>query len=257
MTKTINCNGDLMSLDSPKVMGILNITPDSFYEKSRYGFRSVADADIVDIGGCSTRPDAARPSEREELERLESALPNIKESTQGKVVSIDTFRPSVARWAVDNIGASIINDVSGGCDEMFDLAADLHKAYILTYPEGDSVDKMLYWFSKKIDALTRRGVCDIIIDPGFGFGKTQECNFNIIRNFTTLKEFRLPILAGVSRKSMIYKILGITPEESLNGTTAIDAILLEKGADILRVHDVKEAKETIKLYNLTRCFHSA
>lgn len=257
MTETINFNGQLMSLDTPKVMGILNITPDSFYKKSRYAFDLVANADIIDIGGCSTRPDAAYCSEKDELERLKNALPKLQEFTKGKAVSIDTFRPAVARWAVENIGVSMINDISGGSEEMFELAAELHTAYVLTYPDGDSIDKMLYWFSKKIYSLTEKGVCDIIIDPGFGFGKTVECNFNIIQNFSVLKEFKLPILAGISRKSMIYKTLNNTSEDSLNGTTALNAILLDRGADILRVHDVKEAKETIKLYNLTRCFHSA
>ncbi|MCQ2336426.1 MAG: dihydropteroate synthase [Paludibacteraceae bacterium] len=257
MTETINFNGQLMNLDIPKVMGILNITPDSFYEKSRYAFDLVTNADIIDIGGCSTRHDAAYCSESDELERLKNALPKLKELTKGRAVSIDTFRPSVARWAVENIRVSMINDISGGSEEMFELAAELHTAYVLTYPGGDSIDKMLYWFSKQIYSLTDKGVCDIIIDPGFGFGKTIECDFNIIQNFSVLKEFKLPILAGISRKSMIYKTLNSTPEDSLNGTTALNAMLLDRGADILRVHDVKEAKETIKLYNLTRCSHSA
>ncbi len=256
MTETINFNGQLMSLDTPKVMGILNITPDSFYEKSRYAFDLVANADIIDIGSCSTRPDAAYCSESEELERLKNALPKLKKLTKGRAVSIDTFRPTVARWAVANIGVSMINDISGGSEEMFELAAELHTAYVLTYPHGDSIDQMLYWFSKQIYSLTEKGVCDIIIDPGFGFGKTVERNFDIIRNFSVLKEFKLPILTGISRKSMIYKTLNSTPEDSLNGTTALNAMLLDRGADILRTHDVKEAKETIKLYNLTRCSHS-
>ncbi|MCQ2369111.1 MAG: dihydropteroate synthase [Paludibacteraceae bacterium] len=257
MIDTINVSGQLMSLDTPKVMGILNLTPDSFYADSRYAFCNVADSDIVDIGACSTRPDATPCTEQEELERLKMALPDIKKHLQGKIISIDTFRPKVAEWAIHNIGATIVNDISGGSEEMFELVSELHAAYILTYPYGESVDKMLYWFSKQIDALTDKGVCDIIIDPGFGFGKTQECNFNILHHFNVLKVLRLPILAGISRKSMIYKTLGITPEESLNGTTVLDTLLLDRGADILRVHDVKEAKEVIKLYNKTKCSHSA
>ncbi|MCQ2350513.1 MAG: dihydropteroate synthase [Paludibacteraceae bacterium] len=249
---TINCGGHLISLAEPLVMGIVNITPDSFFADSRYNFSACADADILDIGACSTRPEAVQCSEKEELERLKNAANEIKADCKGKILSIDTYRPAVAKYAIENLGADIINDISGGCEEMFKLAAEYRKAYVLTYSEDGGPDKMLFRFSEKIDTLAKLGMADIILDPGIGFNKTLETNYDIIRNLNVLKEFGLPVLVGVSRKSLIYKALNITLEESLNGTTALNTIILEKGADILRVHDVKEAKEAIKLFQLTR-----
>lgn len=244
---TMNCGGRLVSLDTPLVMGILNLTPDSFFAGSRYNFDGLADADIIDIGACSTRPGGEPCSENEEIERLNGALDDIKRAVKGKVTSIDTFRTSVAKWAVDSIGVDIINDISGGSEEMFELVAEAGKAYVLTYPEEGGVSEMMLWFSKRVDTLARKGVADIVLDPGIGFGKTREKNLEIIRDLHALQTMGLPVLCGVSRKSLIYKTLDITPEESLNGTTVLNTILLEKGVDILRVHDVKEAKEAVKL----------
>lgn len=249
---TINCGGRLLSLERALVMGIVNLTPDSFYADSRYCFNACHDADIVDIGACSTRPGGVQCTEEEELTRLKEALPQILEHTDGKVKSIDTYRPAVAKYAIEAIGVDIINDISGGCDEMFEIAASEKKAYVLTYPEAGGVSEMLLWFSKKVDTLARKGVADIILDPGIGFGKETERNLEIIRDLPALKTMGLPVLCGVSRKSVIYKTLNITTEEALNGTTALNTILLEKGADILRVHDAREALEAVKLYELTR-----
>jgi len=249
---TIKCKGSLIPVESPLVMGIVNITPDSFFEGSRYNFNACQFADIVDIGACSTRPGGEQCSENEEISRLESAKNDILSATKGKILSIDTFRASVAQYAIENFDADIINDISGGADDIFDVVAKYNKAYVLTYPEDGGVDKMLFFFSKKIDTLSRLGVSDIILDPGIGFGKTVESNFKAIRDLRALKTMGLPILVGISRKSLIYKSLEISPSEALNGTTALNTILLEKGADILRVHDTKEAAEAIKLFKLTR-----
>lgn len=249
---TINCGGRLVSLETPLVMGIVNLTPDSFYADSRYCFNSCHDATIVDIGACSTRPGGQQCTEDEEIARIGEALPQILEHTVGKIKSIDTYRPIVAKYAIEAIGVDIINDVSGGCDEMFEIAASEKKAYVLTYPEAGGVSEMLLWFSKKVDTLARKGVADIILDPGIGFGKETERNLEIIRDLPALKTMGLPVLCGISRKSVVYKTLGTTPEAALNGTTALNTILLEKGADILRVHDAREALEAVKLYELTR-----
>ncbi len=251
---SLNIDGDIRWFNAPLVMGILNLTPDSFHAPSRYAFDAVADADIVDIGACSTRP--GRPggevcSESEEIERLRSAANTIKERYSGKILSIDTFRPAVAEMAVKELGVHIINDVSGGCDEIYSVAANFNKAYVLTYSESGGMDKALYWFSEKIDALARAGVNDIIIDPGFGFGKDVEQNYALVREFEAFKSLRLPILCGISRKRMIFLPLGITPAKALNGTSVANTILLTKGADILRVHDVKEAVEAVKIYQLS------
>ena len=250
MSYSLNIDGNLMFFDSPIVMGILNLTPDSFHAASRYAFDAVADADIVDIGACSTRPGAEVCSEREEIERLEAASDEINRRFSGKIISIDTFRPAVAERAVELFGAHIINDISGGDDEMFKTASRLKRAYVLTYPECGGTDKMLLWFSKKIDAIARAGVNDIIVDPGFGFNKDVEQNYAILRDMEALKSLRLPILCGVSRKRMAFQPLGITPAEALNGTTVLNTLMLERGADILRVHDVKEAKEAVKIFKL-------
>jgi len=249
---TINCGGRLVTLERPLVMGIVNLTPDSFFAGSRYCFNCCPGADIVDIGACSTRPGGEQCSEDEEIARLSEALPQILEHTEGKIVSIDTYRPAVAKYAIDAIGVDIINDISGGSDEMFEVAAAHKKAYVLTYPDGGGVAEMLLWFSKRIDTLARMGVADIILDPGIGFGKSLERNLEIVRDLAALKTMGLPVLVGVSRKSVIYKSLGIGAEEALNGTTVLNTLLLERGADILRVHDVNEAAEAVKLFELTR-----
>lgn len=248
---SLNIDGDIRWFNAPLVMGILNLTPDSFHAPSRYAFDAVADADIVDIGACSTRPGGEVCSESEEIERLRSTANTIKERYSGKILSIDTFRPAVAEMAVKELGVHIINDVSGGCDEIYSVAANFNKAYVLTYPESGGMDKALYWFSEKIDALARAGVNDIIIDPGFGFAKDVEQNYALVREFEAFKSLRLPILCGISRKRMIFQPLGITPAKALNGTSVMNTILLTKGADILRVHDVKEAVEAVKIYQLS------
>ena len=248
---SMNIDGKPVWFSKPLVMGILNLTPDSFHAASRYAFDAVADADIVDIGACSTRPGADVCSENDEIKRLREASETIKELYNGKILSIDTFRPAVAEIAIKEIGVHIINDISGGSDEIFQVAARYGKAYVLTYPEEGGMDKALLWFSEKIDALARAGVNDIIIDPGFGFSKNVDQNYALVREFEALKSLRLPILCGISRKRMIFQPLGITPAEALNGTSVANTILLTKGADILRVHDVKEAVEAVKIYQLS------
>jgi dihydropteroate synthase len=272
---SLNIDGDIRWFNAPLVMGILNLTPDSFHAPSRYAFDAVDEADIVDIGACSTRPGiwsnkkkrtdkdivdigacSTRPgaevcSESEEMERLMKAAETIKERYSGKILSVDTFRPAVAEMAIKELGVHIVNDISGGCEDIYSVAARYGRAYVLTYPEPGGMDKALYWFSEKIDALARAGVNDIIIDPGFGFNKDVEQNYALVREFEVFKSLRLPILCGISRKRMVYQLLGITPGEALNGTSVANTILLTKGADILRVHDVKEAVEAVKIYQLS------
>lgn len=248
----INIKGQLVPLDKPMVMGIVNLTPDSFFEGSRYNFAGSENADIVDLGACSTRPGGDQCNEEEEIKRFRDAKDEIKQRFLGKILSIDTYRAEVARYTIEEFDADIINDISGGDEAIFDVVAAYNKAYILTYPEGGGVDEMIYYFSKKIDTLARKGVADIILDPGFGFGKTMERNFEILRDLEALHTMGFPILVGISRKRMIHQTLGITPKEALNGTTVLNTILLGKGAHILRVHDVKEALEAVKLYNLSK-----
>lgn len=253
---TINLRGCLMDLESPKVMGILNVTPDSFFCGSRAQSpeiisgqvrRMIADgADIIDIGACSTRPGGAIVSESEEMSRLRSALKVITHEATGVPLSIDTFRPDVAKMCVGEYGVAIINDV-GNADtreEMFRTAAALRVPYILMSTQPTLHD-MLITFSREVQQLRDLGQKDIIIDPGFGFGKTLEQNYAILSELENLAVLGLPVLVGISRKSMIQKVLGLTADESLNGTTVLNAISLMKGASILRVHDVREARETV------------
>lgn len=240
------------------IMGILNCTPDSFFSGSRKqteeeihqrAMEIVAEGgDIIDVGACSTRPGCVFASEEEELERLRFALPIIKEAAPDVPLSLDTFRASVARKCVAEFGPMIINDVSEGEDpDMFPAVAELGVPYILMSVKPN-IREMALNFAEKVQQLRDLGAKDIILDPGFGFGKTLEQNFEVLRDIDFLREFQLPILVGVSRKSMIFKTLGITPVESLNGTTVINTISLMKGAaDILRVHDVKAAKEAVLL----------
>lgn len=248
---SLNIDGDIRWFNTPLVMGILNLTPDSFHAPSRYAFDAVADADIVDIGACSTRPGGDVCSESEEIERLRSAADTIRERYSGKILSVDTFRPAVAEMAIKELGVHIINDISGGCSDIYSVAARYNRAYVLTYPESGGMDKALYWFSEKIDALARAGVNDIIIDPGFGFGKDVEQNYALVREFEAFKSLHLPILSGISRKRMVFQLLGTTPAEALNGTSVLNTILLEKGTEIIRVHDVKEAIEAVKIYKMS------
>jgi len=260
-----------MDLGTPKIMGILNVTPDSFYSGSRsqevassiqIGQAMLsAGADILDIGGYSTRPGADDISIEEELNRVIPVIKGIASESPEAIISIDTFRSVVARKAVE-AGASIINDVSGGNldGQMFQTVADLGVPYILMHMRGtpqtmkelNDYDHLLNDIAKELDEKKQRllklGVSDIVIDPGFGFAKNISQNYEILRNLGYLKRLKLPILAGVSRKSMIYKTLKLSPEEALNGTTALNMAVLINGASILRVHDVKEAAETVKLF---------
>ena len=263
-----------MSLDRPLVMGILNITPDSFFAGSRVenekGILINAEemlshgAKILDIGGYSSRPGAEDISIEEELSRVIPAIESILKRFPDTYISVDTFRSTVARAAVE-AGASLINDISGGNldEQMFSTVAALNVPYILMHMRGtpqtmlsetnynNIIGEIARYFGSKCNALTALGVKDVIIDPGFGFAKTREQNYELLRNLAYFKALKLPILAGISRKSMIYKSLEISSEEALNGTTALNMIALMNGASILRVHDVKEAVETVKLFKLT------
>ena len=257
MEFTMNVNGLLMDLSTPQVMGILNVTPDSFYAGSRRQteqgiveriHQMVADgAAIIDVGGCSTRPGAPLASEEEERERLRFALDIISRERPDTPVSVDTFRPDIARMAVEEYGVAIINDVgSSEQEDMFRMVARLRVPYILMSQEP-TMRKMLLLFSEKVQRLRDFGARDIILDPGFGFGKTLEQNYEVMAELEKLQVMELPLLVGVSRKSMIFKKFGCTPDEALNGTTALNTIALMKGAHILRVHDVREAVECVKI----------
>ena len=256
MDYTININGRLMDLSEPQVMGILNVTPDSFYAASRKlteqeiaecARRIVAEGGtIVDIGACSTRPGFQEISEAEEMERLRFGLGIVRRELPDGVISVDTFRPDVARMAVEEFGVGIINDVSEGNSRMFRMISRLRVPYILM-SQQPTIREMLLSFAEKVQQLRDLGAKDIILDPGFGFGKTLEQNYQIMGELDKLQVMGLPLLVGVSRKSMIYKLLGFTPDESLNGTTALNTIALMKGASILRVHDVKEAVECCRI----------
>lgn len=268
---TINIGGKLMDFGRPKVMGILNVTADSFYGGCRVldeagvaaRVRQICDegADIIDIGACSTRPGSEPVDADTEWHRLQTALAIIRKEWPDAVVSVDTFRADVARKCVE-AGADIINDVSGGADEaMFDTVAELRVPYILTHCRGTSatMDSLTDYNDVTADVLTelayqirdlrQRGVCDIIVDPGFGFAKTVEQNYELMRNLDELGKIGLPLLVGISRKSMIWRPLGITPEEALPGTIALNAFALLHGADILRVHDVAAAVQTLEVIN--------
>lgn len=270
-SKTINIKGQLLSLDEPQVMGILNVTPDSFYAGSRKQTEAAIidrietilreGASIIDVGGYSSRPDAAEVSETEEMQRLEMALQPLLQHYPDVVVSVDTFRSSVARQCVEKYGVAMINDISGGeLDErMFDTVAQLRVPYIMMHMRGtpqtmqqqtdyeDVTADLLKYFSQKLERLFRLGVNDVILDPGFGFSKTLTQNYELMRHSGDFRIFGLPLLVGVSRKSMVYKLLETTPEESLNGTTVLHTYALLQGADILRVHDVRAAKEAIRI----------
>ena len=269
--KYINVNGKLMDLSQPQVMGILNVTPDSFYAGSRQQTEKEITrrasqileegASIIDIGAYSSRPKAQHISSEEEMSRLRTGLEIINRNHPGSVVSVDTFRADVARMCVEEYGVAIINDIaSGDMDEqMFETVARLGVPYIIMHMQGtpqnmqmnphydDMLKEIFFYFSKKVQQLRDLGVKDIILDPGFGFGKTLEHNYQLMNHLEEFSIFELPLLVGVSRKSMIYHLLGGTPDEALNGTTVLDTISLMKGADILRVHDVKAAVETVKI----------
>lgn len=272
---TLNLRGHLTDLSTPLVMGILNVTPDSFYAGSRcQGEQAVLErarqilnegAAIIDIGAYSSRPKAENISQEEEMRRLDSALSVIRKNFPNAYLSVDTFRAPVARMCVENYEVEIINDISGGeldCN-MFQTVADLGVAYILMHMRGTPQNMMqntqyenliadlLLYFAKKTELLRLLGVCDIIIDPGFGFSKMLDDNYRLMNGLHHFTTFDMPILTGISRKSMIYRFLGSSPEESLNGTTVLNTLALLGGTDILRVHDVKEAVETVRLVTKT------
>ncbi len=268
--KSIKSKLKSINLDEPIVMGILNLTPDSFFDGGKdWNEEAIVQkinsmeydgAKIIDVGGYSTRPGAEKVSEEEELKRILPTVQLIRSNFKDLEISVDTFRSAVAEKCVD-AGATIINDVSGGNldPKMFECVANLNTPYVLMHMKGNPqdmqenptytnvVEDVKNYFEEKIQALNQLGVKDIILDPGFGFGKTVEHNYELLNNLDTFKSFNLPILTGVSRKSMINKVLNSTPEEALNGTTVLNTIALTKGTNILRVHDVKEAKECIQL----------
>lgn len=276
IARYINVNGRLMDLSCPQVMGILNVTPDSFYAGSRKQTEEEIAAraqqilaeggSIIDIGAYSSRPNAEHISAEEEMKRLRNGLEIIRREHPDAVLSVDTFRADVACMCVEEYGVAIVNDIAAGNmdTEMFSTIARLGVPYIMMHMQGtpqnmqqhphyeDVLREVLYYFSEKVQRLRDMGVKDIILDPGFGFGKTIEHNYELLNQMEEFAIFELPLLVGVSRKSMIYKLLGITPEEALNGTTVLHTIALMKGANILRVHDVKEAVEAVRLTTAMR-----
>lgn len=268
---TLNCKGKLLTIDSPIVMGILNLTPDSFYPGSRtapdellfHAEKMIADgATILDIGGQSTRPNSTTISDEEELARVLPAIESIHKKFPEQILSIDTFYSKVAREAVA-AGASILNDVSAGTmdDQLLATVVELRVPYVLMHMKGnpqtmqtapsyqDVTLEVFDFLSFKMVELIRAGVNDIIIDPGFGFGKTASHNFQLLRQLSFLRQLNKPLMVGLSRKATVYKTLGISVEEALNGTTVMHTMALMNGANILRVHDVKEAVQAVKLFN--------
>jgi dihydropteroate synthase len=258
MQYTLNIKGQLLDLSEPKVMGILNATPDSFFADSRKQTeQDIAEraneivaqgGTFIDVGAYSTRPGAAEVSVEEEMERMRMALRVVTRVQPDVPLSIDTFRADVAKMAVEEFGADIINDVSEGADEaMFRTVARLGVPYILMSIQKDLHDTLMA-FARKVQMLRDMGQKDIILDPGFGFGKTVEENYRLMNEMEKLQVMELPVLVGISRKSMIYKLLGTDQSQALNGTTMLNTVSLMKGASILRVHDVKEAMECVKMY---------
>jgi len=269
---TLCIAGKLWDFDTPRIMGILNVTPDSFYADSRMkdeaAIRLRAEqikqegAWMIDVGAYSTRPGASEVSEEEELRRLDLALSVVRESMPEVLVSVDTFRASVARHCVETYGVALVNDVSGGADsQMFATVADLQVPYVLTHPgcseavaPDDFRPSVARFFAERLGELYELGVADVILDLGFGFGKTLDQNYELLRHLDDFVRLfpDCPMLVGISRKSMIYKVLETTPENALHGTTALHALALQAGANILRVHDVREAVEVVRIINKLR-----
>ena len=273
---TINLNSRLTVLDKPQVMGILNLTPDSFYAMSRKQTENdvatrvaqlmAEGADIIDVGACSSRPGADNVSAEEEMERLRRGLDILRQVAPEAVVSVDTYRADVAAMCVEEYGVAMINDISAGqLDErMFDTIARLRVPYVLTHMQGtpetmqaspqyvDVVHDVLRFLAARAEILHEKGVSDVVIDPGFGFGKTLEHNYQLMDRLEEFHLLELPLLVGISRKSMIYRLLDVTPDEALNGTTALNMVALMKGAHILRVHDVKACRECIQIVDKLR-----
>jgi dihydropteroate synthase len=272
--QTINCGGTLIDLRLPRVMGILNITPDSFYDGGKYlseadalehvGHMLSAGADMVDVGAYSSRPGSPAIAADEELSRLKPVLGAIRSRFPGILLSVDTYRASIADYVVRTYNVNMINDISAGrLDEaMFATVASLKVPYIMMHMQGtpdnmqvnpqydDVVKDILAFFAERIDTAKNAGIDDLVIDPGFGFGKTLEHNYQLLREMQLLECLGVPILAGVSRKSMIYKALDINPQEALNGTTVLNTLALLNGASVLRVHDVKEARQAVRLLEI-------
>lgn len=268
--RPVKCGNKLIDFSTPKIMGVLNLTPDSFYDGGKFQQEKLIlkqtalmlneGADIIDLGAVSTRPGAEMIDEKEELKRIMRPLQLLVKEFSEAIFSIDTYRSNVARECI-NSGAHIINDVSGGNmdDKMFDTVAELKVPYILMHMHGNPenmqqspinmhiIELIHQYFTEKVQKLNELGVEDIILDPGFGFGKTLKCNYTILNNLETLRMNELPILGGISRKSMINKVINTNPSEALNGTTVLNTLALQHGANILRVHDVKEAREVIEI----------
>lgn len=268
---TINCKGNLIDLSQPKVMGILNLTPDSFYDGGKNQHEStivnsvqkmLADgATFIDIGAYSSKPNAEFVSEEEELHRIVKTVKLLVKEFPEIIISVDTFRSKVAMETIE-VGAAIVNDISAGNldSEMIKTIAELQVPYVMMHMKGtpqtmqslanydDILKEMLFYFSEKVNAARSWGISDLIIDPGFGFAKTLQQNFEVMNKLELFQMLNLPLLSGISRKSMIYKTLQNSPQEALNGTTVLNTISLLKGAKILRVHDVKEAVEAVKLF---------
>jgi len=275
-THTLNVGGKLFSLASPHVMGIINVTPDSFYagsrtEKETAIARRAASmmeegATMLDVGAYSSRPGAEDVPVEEEMARLRKALPLVHRAAPAAIVSVDTFRADVARMCVEEYGVHIINDISGGELDpgMFRTVAKLHVPYVLMHMQGeprtmqqaphyeDLMREVSLYFAERVQRLHDLGACDLILDPGFGFGKTLEQNYELMRHLPEFREFDLPLLVGISRKSMIYKLIGGTPADALNGTTVLNTAALLGGADILRVHDVRPAAEAVRIVQAIR-----
>ena len=270
-TYSLNLHGRLVTIDRPWVMGIINVTPDSFYSGSRVNderslierVRQMLDegADVLDVGACSTRPGSEQVDALQEMERLQWALGVMRREAPDAIISVDSYRADVARRCVEEWGADIINDISGGLidEAMFATVAELQVPYVLMHMRGtpetmssltdyDNVAAdVLEWMARRIDELRQLGVADVIADPGFGFAKTQEQNYELLARLDAFHALNAPLLVGVSRKRMIYTPLGCTADEALNGTTVINTIALQQGAHILRVHDVKAAVEAVRL----------
>lgn len=272
---TINCLGQLIDLTTPKVMGILNITPNSFYDGGQYVTEKsilnqvekmlVEGAAFIDLGANSSKPNAAFVSEEEEIERLLPVIKSVLKHFPGTLLSIDTFRSEVAKVSLD-LGAAMINDIAAGNldDKMFKTIAKYQVPYVMMHMKGtpqtmtsltqydNIVKEMLFYFSEKIASARSFGINDLVVDPGFGFAKTTEQNYEVLQHLALFQMLDLPILVGVSRKSMIYKVLETNAEDALNGTTVLNTIALTKGANILRVHDVKEAVQCVKLFTTSK-----
>ncbi|MBR3895928.1 MAG: dihydropteroate synthase [Bacteroidaceae bacterium] len=276
---TINVNGRLLSLDKPKVMGILNLSEDSFYAPSSAPTREKVfsrlekilseGTDMIDVGACSTRPGSTGVTMEEEMQALRMALLIIRERAPEAIVSVDTYRADVATMCVEEYGVSMINDISAGemDNRMFDTIARLRVPYVMMHMQGvpatmqvnpqynDVVDDVVTYLARRAGELRDRGVADVIVDPGFGFGKTLEHNYELMSRLEELHLLEMPLLVGVSRKSMVYSLLDTTPEDSLEGTTALNTIALMKGAHILRVHDVKACRQCVEIVDKLRRVH--